>query len=916
MKRSLFFLILIISGGLALGQITNKAYIKINPGAFVVCGSFFTNDAGGSVQNNGDLYVSGNFVNNASFASGSVSSVSLNGAAQDIGGTSSTVFNNLIITGTGNKTISVHSSVADSLVLNANKILISNYNLSLLPNANVINADNSRFVVTNGTGSLIKKSLPTATGFLFPVGDTLNSYKPAILNYTGTTDTFAVRVEKGVNPTTGSDPTCVQKTWVINENVTGGTTASLNLGWNTQDQGTSFVNSAALIWHNVGGTWSPVSGIPGSVNNLPATDWYHLSTGITNFSSSASRFIVRTYPPPVIVKHPGPAIACVGGSMIFNLFATGMGLTYQWQENCGSGWQNLSNNGTYSGTTTNTLTISGVTLLINGCQYQCIVTNEGGSVTTNAATATVNVIPVAEAGPNVTYSGTPVQIGNSGNGPGVITWIPSAGLNDTTLAQPLASPTVTTTYTLSVNNSGCTATDVVTVTVTGIGYNISGKTRYLGKANNGTPAPNPPTYNSVIYNIDNVIVILKNYPSGTEVARDTSDALGVYQFTNVTNGTYILSYDKYTVDTMQWGNAVDAIDVAIMKYYIGCDTTIDPSRNFYPKYRKAANVDNNTSINAIDISRTKAKIGAPYNVTKNFPKGNWVALDTSVTVAGGNLNITLKTICYGDYNASSSKYRDSLVNWGMAKSLPENIIAVSDEYITTGTPDYFEIPLRISTKMNDFSALGLELNYPVETFSLVSASMSKGSNKNGYVKINPTLEEIIAEDNDLLVTDEDGVIRVVFATTDHFDVAANDEIIRLGFRSHRGSVQGALDFELSGTGVMGDQYGQENEDAYLLMPRVFVLGNNTEPGFEFTGYPNPFGGDAILTYRIPADGMVKIDVYNAIGELVQELINETRNGGRHEVVFSPGSLPAGMYTFRLEFTGTDKTQNKTIRLIH
>jgi len=456
----------------------------------------------------------------------------------------------------------------------------------------------------------------------------------------------------------------------------------------------------------------------------------------------------------------------------------------------------------------------------------------------------------------------------------------------------------------------------VTISNCGGGYTISGKTRYLGKANNGSPAPNPPTYNSVIYNIDNVIVTLKNYPSGTVIACDTSDALGDYQFTNVVDGAYILSYDKYTVDSMQWGNAVDAIDVSIMKYYIGSDTTMDPSRNFYPKYRKAANADNNLAINAIDISRIKAKIGSPYSVQKNFPGGNWVALDTSVTVAGGNLNIALKTICYGDYNASSSKYRDSLINWGMAKSLPENIIAVSDEYVTTGNPDYFEIPLRISTKMNDFSALGLELNYPDETFSLVSASMSKESNKNGFVKINQTLEEIIAEDNDLLVTDEDGVIRVVFATTDHFDVAANDEIIRLGFRSYKSTTQGALDFELSGTGVMGDQYGQENEDAYLLMPRVFVQGNNTEPGFEFTGYPNPFDGDAILTYSIPADGMVKMDVYNVIGELVQEIINETRNGGRHEVVFLPGSLPAGMYTFRLEYTGTDKTQNKTIRLIH
>jgi len=478
-------------------------------------------------------------------------------------------------------------------------------------------------------------------------------------------------------------------------------------------------------------------------------------------------------------------------------------------------------------------------------------------------------------------------------------------------------PDVTTQYIVTVENSfGCSDTASATVVVnTCGGYAITGKTKYAPKANNGSPAPNPPTYNALIYNIDNVIVILKN-ALGAEVARDTSDALGNYQFTNVASGSYILSYDKYTVDTMQWGNDVNAIDLAIIKYYVGADTLIDPSRNFSAKYKKAANVDNNTSINSIDLSRIKAKIGSPLNATKNFPKGNWVALDTAVTVAGANLNINLKTICYGDYNGSSIKYRDSLVNWSGVKSMPTEIIATSEEYITTSDPTYFEVPLRISSKMDEFSALGLELNYANNDYKLVSVSMPNTENKNGFVKINPTLEEIIADNNDLLVTDENGVIRVVFATTDHFDVAANDEIIRLGFRPLTDPGKGEIAFRLSGTGVMGNQYGEENEDAYLVMPKIFVQGNNTEAGFEFAGYPNPFSGEATLTYSIPANGTVKLNVYNAIGEVVSEVLNETQLSGKYVVPFSANNLPAGMYTFKLEYTGVDKSQCLILKLVH
>ena len=537
------------------------------------------------------------------------------------------------------------------------------------------------------------------------------------------------------------------------------------------------------------------------------------------------------------------------------------------------------------------------------------------AVYSNVITVSVNITPLADAGADATYSGIPVQVGDTSSGPGTFSWAPAAGLSDPDIARPFASPATTTTYTLTVDNNGCTATDEITVTYGNSGHSVSGKTRYAARANVGTPAPNLPTYNSVIYNLDHVIVILKNYPSGSELARDTSDVLGNFQFINIPDGEYLLTYDKYTADTMQWGNDINVADLAMLKYFIGSDTILDPSRNFSAKYRKAIDIDNNLYINVADVARLKAKIGSPYNAGRNFPKGNWVALNKTFTVAGSDISLTLETICYGDYNASSTKYRDSLVNWSMTKSLPQNIISVSQDYITTAAPAYFEIPLRISTKMNDFSALGLELNYPDQDFKLVNAVMPGADKYAGLGKINPTLEEIMAGDDDLLVTDEDGVIRVVYATTEHFDVAANDEVIRLGFRSLQDMNPGTLEFTLSGTGVIADQYGEENEDAYLLMPKIMVQGNKTEAGFEFEGYPNPFTNEVALKYSIPESGNIKLMIYNSIGEVVKELVNESQAGGKHTVRYSPEGFPAGMYTFRLEFNGTE-SKCKVLKMIH
>ena len=571
--------------------------------------------------------------------------------------------------------------------------------------------------------------------------------------------------------------------------------------------------------------------------------------------------------------------------------------------------------GTNSSTYSNITLVSGNTIYCRLTSNQTCVINS--VVYSDTIIMTVSPIPLTEAGPTVIYYGTPVQIGDVNNGPGDISWVPATGLNDPGIAQPVASPAATTTYTLTIDNSGCVQTDTVTVYFGGIGHSISGKTRYLPKVTAGYPAPNLPTYNSVKYNINKVIVKLKSHPGGTELARDTSDALGVYQFTNVVDGNYMLSYDKYAADTMQTGDNVNAVDVALLKYLIGHDTLIDPSKSFTAKHRKAADVDNNATINTIDVARITAKIGMPYDPVRNFPRGNWVAFDTVVAVSGADLTVTLKTVCYGDYDASSSKYKDSATTWGLAKSLPdENIILRSDESIILNSPEYFEVPLRINAKMNEFSALGLELSYPGAEYKLLSAFMPKAVNKNGAVKINPTLEEIIADNNDLLVTDKDGIIRVVFATTDHFDVAANDELVRLGFVSLNDPGRGELDFNLNGTGLIANQYGQINEDAYLTMPKIFVQGNNADAGFEFAGYPNPFNGDATLAYSIPENGTVKIKVYNAIGELVSILVDESQISGKHSVDYFSQNLPAGMYTFKLEFTGSGKSKCLMLKMIH
>ncbi len=96
-------------------------------------------------------------------------------------------------------------------------------------------------------------------------------------------------------------------------------------------------------------------------------------------------------PATIIVSQPNDRVVVIDGELpvtvTFSVTASGSGtLTYQWRR----GGVNIVNGGGYSGATTRTLTITDVSANHEG-SYRCVVTGECGSVTSAAATLTVDV---------------------------------------------------------------------------------------------------------------------------------------------------------------------------------------------------------------------------------------------------------------------------------------------------------------------------------------------------------------------------------------------------------------------------------------------------------------------------------------------------------------------------------------------
>ena len=115
---------------------------------------------------------------------------------------------------------------------------------------------------------------------------------------------------------------------------------------------------------------------------------------------------------PSVGTNPGSSTICSGNNATFSVSATGSSLSYQWQENTGSSWANVSNGGVYSGATSSSLLLTAPGTSMSTYQYRCVVSNTScSSATTTAATLTIQTAPSIGTNP----SGTSVTAGSTAN---------------------------------------------------------------------------------------------------------------------------------------------------------------------------------------------------------------------------------------------------------------------------------------------------------------------------------------------------------------------------------------------------------------------------------------------------------------------------------------------------------------------
>jgi transposase-like protein len=92
------------------------------------------------------------------------------------------------------------------------------------------------------------------------------------------------------------------------------------------------------------------------------------------------------------------------------------------------------------------------------------------------------------------------------------------------------------------------------------------------------------------------------------------------------------------------------------------------------------------------------------------------------------------------------------------------------------------------------------------------------------------------------------------------------------------------------------------------------VGSEVPAAFELNqNYPNPFNPTTTIRYGLPARSVVRLVIYNLLGQVVSELVNGEKDMGYHEVHWQAQSS-SGMYFYRLETTQIDDPSKRFVEV--
>jgi hypothetical protein len=145
----------------------------------------------------------------------------------------------------------------------------------------------------------------------------------------------------------------------------------------------------------------------------------------------------------------------------------------------------------------------------------------------------------------------------------------------------------------------------------------------------------------------------------------------------------------------------------------------------------------------------------------------------------------------------------------------------------------------------------------------------------------------------------------------------SDSWTKIGFVNGNGNSNSPKSYSYEDKNVTAGKYSyrlkQIDNDGQIEYSKTIEVEFNGFNKFELSqNYPNPFNPATTIRFNIIEAGMVKLTLFNILGQELRTVLNEYKESGVHIPNFDAGDLDSGVYIYKLEAGAFVQTRKMTL----
>ena len=267
-----------------------------------------------------------------------------------------------------------------------------------------------------------------------------------------------------------------------------------------------------------------------------------------------------------------------------------------------------------------------------------------------------------------------------------------------------------------------------------------------------------------------------------------------------------------------------------------------------------------------------------------------------VTLAVGiDFDADMYGLATGDFNRSFDP--------GITKAASSTLSLVYSGTLHPGAGESFELPVRMVNEAT-IGAVSLVFSFPEEMVEITDIRINENS-------------------GNLKWAVKGGELRISWHSPVPLELSAGDELLTLMMKSTPAFTSGnTIRLELASdplnelADAMYDVIGDAIISVESIAAATLGIGEDADDAaVGFSCYPNPSHDFTLFRYSLPYEGIVKLEISNLTGGLVESPVNGLQEAGDHLVKLNTSGLPNGIYTATLRLKSKDNASVRTIKLI-